>query len=264
MNKIIEGLASLVETWKNSGNFVYQSVGCIAAILTIVTIYTGGQRPNESMANFMRSMGVSGAGDWFDYGLPSFLAQPGSHIKHVLAFSAGMVVLAMLTMPFVSARRGNWPIEAQVYGLLGSRIACSAWILLMFAAQFGTLVPAAAWLRSRVTTVASAVLITALVGVILVMALFCVVFAAKIENRQKYCSGSDVFNPLKVLIYFSLVVLMGVLSLIFVVLRPILSALSWLLETESDSMRESRARELSGETRLLQPTGAKLPSEISH
>ena len=263
MNKVIEGLASLIETWKNSGNFIYQSVGCIAAILTIVTIYTGGQRPNESMANFMRSMGASGAGDWFDYGLPPFLAQPDPHINHVLAFFAGMIVLALLVMPFVGIRRDNWTIEAQVYGLLGSRIACSAWVLLMFAAQFGTLAPAAAWLRSRVTTVVSAVLVIALVSAILMMALFCVVFAFKIGNCKK-CSGSDFFNPLKVLIYFSLVVLAGIASLIFVVLRPILTALSWLLEIESDGMRESRVRESSEETRPLQPTGAKLPSEISH
>ena len=247
MIETIKAVPGLIKDWTTNSDLVYQLVGCGAGLLTIVA-YIGQQRPSETMAGLMRVAGATGVAEWFESGLPPVVAQPDTRTSHTLVVVAGLVVLILLVKPFFNARRDDWPIDLQARGILGARGACTAWMLLMLAAQFGSLTWVATWLLSQALAVVAVMAVIALIGGLLFLA------ASRLTLHHLMNTAGGWIS--QALAGMGAVVIMTLVALAYVVIGPVFSVTSWLLTTESDVCVEAKRRVARELASRRQPAGA--------
>lgn len=239
-------LLGLIKDWKTSSDPVYQWVACGAGILT-VSAYIEQQRPSEFMAGTMRFIGAGPAAVWFESGLPPVVAQPNVGASHIVLGVAGLAVLTMLVRPFINARRDEWPVDLQAAGLLGARGACTVWILLLIAAQLGSLDRVPIWLWSvlpdGIMVIAIAILVTGLFYLI--------------TRRFWTRSSSEAFGRrLSWLVAgAAVVVAMTLCALLLAVIGPLVSLVSWLFSTESDAHNDTKTYVAEIRAQCESPTG---------
>lgn len=253
MIETVKNVPGLIKDWKTNSDLIYQLVGCLAGVLTIVA-YVREQRPSEVLAAAMYAIGASGVGGWFESSLPPLLAEPNVVASRQLANLSILAVLAMLIMPFYKDRPDDRSVELQAQGLLGSRAAVTTWVLLMFAAQLGSIV----W-------VVELLLFLIKVAVI-------VMFAAIVVGKLAYAAASR-FGMLSLVDLLrarlgptvksaSAVLIMTIIALAFTVMGPFINAAFWFFTTESDAYADKQRRaerKLNhahlGHTAARRPTG---------
>ncbi len=233
MLEAVNALPSLIKEWKANRDFLYHLIVCGAALLTIAA-YISEKRPSEVLAGIMWLVGASNVASWFETGLPPLVAQPDAHVNQIFAALAGLTVVLLVIMPFFNAKRDDWPIELQAQGILGARAAYTAWLLLMIAAQFGSLKWIPTWVLNQALSIFNIAVILVLIGGVLFFA------AHRLGLDQVTSTACELIS--KGFIGLSAVLLMTALALVFAAISPLFSASAWLLSTESDAHMETKRR----------------------
>ncbi len=249
MIEAIRALPELIKDWKVSRNQVYQHVGCIAGILTIAA-YFREQRPSEVLADLFIAAGAHRIGAWLESELPPFLAQPDAQANHTLVQLAGVTVLLMLMMPFHNARRNESHVDIQAMGLVEARAASTTWVLLVIAAQFGSIQWSISWLIDT----GRAIGVTMVVGSFVLLAVYLV--AQRLWMHDLLEAVGD--GLAGVISHGTAVIAMTFFALVFVVIGPLFFLGRWLLSTQSDAHYESEQQIAKRRAERKIPTGATL------
>ncbi len=136
-----KAVADAIKTWRESGDRLYQLVAGVVAPLVVVAAATGA-RPSEAVAALARSLGLSSLAAALTRDAPPYLAATSPRVS-AAAMSAVLVLFAMMVIvPLWRGRRAEGVdfFEYQLR-LVGSRVACTAWLLMLAAAQSGDIRP---------------------------------------------------------------------------------------------------------------------------
>ncbi len=248
VNEVGGMLLALIKDLKIGRDSVYQWLGCVAGILMIVAS-TRDQRPNEVLSGVFRGIGAHSIGEWFETSLPPVLTQPNSSANHLFIGIAFLAVVSMLAMPFFSARKNEWHLDFQAAGLLGARAPSTAWISLMFAAQFGSLQWAYGWLYSLSWVLGAVIVVLAVILLVTYLAI------CKLQIQ-------DLFVPvvgtlLRCGAQAGVVVTATAFALILVVAGPLLGFALWLFSTVSEAHYEAQCRIAQKRSERKVASGAK-------
>lgn len=248
MNEVISMLLTLIKDRKIRRDLIYRWTACVAGILTIVSTIRE-QFPSEVLSGVFRGIGAHSIGEWFETSLPPVLTQPNSSVSHLFIGIAFLAVVSMLAMPFFSARKNEWDLDFQVAGLLGARAPSTAWISLMFAAQFGSLQWAYGWLYSLSWVLGAIIVVLA----VILLVTYLVICKLQIQElfvpvvRALLGCGAQA----------GVVLTTTAFALIFVVAGPLLGLAMWLLSTVSDAHREVQHRIAQKRSEREVASGAK-------
>lgn len=248
MIEVIRTLPSIIKDWKVGRDVIYQHLGCVAGILTIVA-YIRQQRPSEVLAELFNGVGAHRIGAWFETSLPVFIAQPNPVANHLFMRVAGIAVIFMLVMPFLNARKNETGLDFQAAGLLGARAPSTVWLSLMFAAQFGSLQWGISWLLSLIW-----VLVTVFV-ILLIILLVAYLAICKLQIQELFV---PVLRALwRCGAHSGVVLTIAAFALIIVVAGPLLGFVVWLFSTVSDAHYEAQRRIEQRRAERAAPSGAK-------
>lgn len=143
----------------------------------------------------------------------------------------------------------EWDLGFQAAGLLGARAPSTAWVSLMFAAQFGSLQWAISWLLSLIW-----VLVTVFV-ILLVVLLVAYLVICKLQIQELFV---PVVRALLLCgAQAGVVLATTAFALIIVVVGPLLGLAMWLLSTVSDAHREVQHRIAQKRAERKVASGAK-------
>lgn len=248
MTEAIKMLPTLFKDWKVSRDVIYQHLGCVAGILTIVA-YIRKQRPSEVLAELFNGAGAHNVGAWFETSLPVFIAQPNPVASHFFMRFAGITVIFMLVMPFLNARKNEISLDFQAAGLLGARAPSTVWVALMLAAQFGSLQWGISWLLSLIW-----VLVTVFV---ILLAVLLVVYLVSCKLEIQHLLAPVVRALWRCGAHANVVLSIVAFALILVVAGPLLALALWLFSTVSDAHDEAQRRIERRRTERAAPSGAK-------
>lgn len=233
VNEVISMLLTLIKDWKISRYSIYRWIGCVAGILMIAASIRD-QRPNEVLSGVFRGIGAHSIGEWFGTSLPPVLTQPNSSANHLFIGIAFLAVVSLLAMPFFSAQKNEWDLGFQASGLLGARAPSTAWISLMFAAQFGSLQWAYGWLYSLARVLGAVIVVLAII-----LLVTCVVIC-KLQIQELFVPV--VRALLGCGAQAGVVLTTTAFALIFVVAGPLLGFALWLFSTVSEAHYEAQCR----------------------
>lgn len=233
MLEAVKAVPSLVKGWKTSSNLIYEWLAAAAAALTIVSCLEV-QRPSDVLAEAMPRSGAKAASEWLLSNLPPVLARPDANVQYIVLTAAGVLILVMLTVPLITARRENWPVEIQARGLIGARAASTFWVLLMVAVQLGSIDWVLVAARSAVGTI---------MGVFVVLVIVVAVLSLAVR-RLDFCEFvSPAVRALGRAAYaMSVTALMTIFALSIAAAGPLFWLIAWCAATESESHRDIKRR----------------------
>jgi len=141
----IKSAVELIEKWPTVGDRLYFVAGSLASLVAIVAIAED-ERPSELMGELSDAIGVRPVARWLGTDAPPFLASQSLAVQEaclsgVSAFVAIMIVGTVTRAPFYPD-----PIY-DVPRLVGSRATATTWILILVAAQQGSVRPVLDGLR---------------------------------------------------------------------------------------------------------------------
>ncbi|OMH36999.1 hypothetical protein BGP79_14930 [Tersicoccus sp. Bi-70] len=239
-----------MRSWQDNREQVYNVVATLAATLVISATVTG-SRPSDVVAAVADSVGLTSVDVWLRSGAPPFISASMRQLHDGMVIATVLLFVFMALVPVMQTRHDDEQLLGlRLIRLLGSPAASTLWILLLIAAQHGSLrSDLAAW-RSTLSAIAA----WAVAGVILA----CVAYASARRSRAQ-----DLIRPLLAApIRASWRLLLGAsTALIAVLLAAIafpLAVASWMCALESDSARRSRRQADETLAQLWQPpSGAK-------
>ncbi len=242
--KIVSGL---LKEWKFNGDSIYELVSCCAGLLTIAA-YLSDERPSEVLAGSMRSLGANSIAEWFDSGLPPLVAHPDAVKSYFFLFLAGGWLLTLIGKPLSGARRDRCSVDRKARGVIGSRGSYFMWLLLMAAAQFGSLQWISAWFLSPIPMIFGAAVLAMLVGGYLFYA------AYRLRKDQvTSVAGEWVSRALGDL---RSVVLTTMLALVYAAIGPLARIAEWLLATDRNEYADVEERSIGEPAAPRTPTVA--------
>lgn len=229
MLEAVKAVPSLVKGWKTSSNLIYEWLAAAAATLAIVSCL-GARRPSDVLAEAMHRAGAKSASEWLLSNLPPVLAWPDANAQYIVLMAEGLLIIVMLTVPLITARRDDLPVEIQARGLIGARAPSTFWVLLMVAVQFGSIDWVLVAARSIVDTIMGVLAVMAIVTAVLYLVVrrldFCEFLAPAVRalGRAAYS--------------MSVTMLMTIFAICIAVAGPFSWLIEWFAATESESHRD--------------------------
>ncbi|MCQ4619196.1 hypothetical protein KBX10_08935 [Corynebacterium sp. CCUG 59401] len=219
-------LSDIIKELKSGGDFLFQLVGFVAAVTTLIALYRR-QTPTQVWASAVEMLGAQKVGDKLENELPLIL-DPDKLSGNIFLLLSALTVLSMSIAPFFKAKEDNWRIIEQARGLLGCRAASSFWILLLAAAQFVTPTHVPLWV----------------IGCGCVLTLLYLLGGSFILMSTNPAPEGDLkpedYSYQHGLRDLSWVLSMVVLALIFVIAGPIFIAVLWLCSVERETLRKTK------------------------
>ncbi len=223
MLEAVKVVPGLLKEWRFNGDSIYELVSCCAGLLTIAAYLTG-ERPSEVLAGSMQSLGANSVAEWFDSGLPPLVAHPDAVKSYFFLSLAGGWLLTLIGKPLSDAGRDSCIVDRKARGVIGSRGSYFMWLLLMTAAQFGSLQWIPTWFLSPIPMIFGAAVLAVLVGGYL----FYTAYRLR-KDQITSVAGEWVSRALRDL---RSVVLTTMLAVVYAAIGPLARIAEWLLATD--------------------------------
>ncbi|WP_162933771.1 hypothetical protein [Actinomyces lilanjuaniae] len=231
MNLVKEAAMKVLSYWSKKSE-LYLWCACGAAMLAVIA-YVVEERPTDVLAVMFREAGAQSISRWLVHDLPPLVAHENVGYGRVFESLACLSVVWMGVAPVVRCVSEETGVYFEAEGIVESRASGTVWIFLLIAAQFSS----ANAVADRIFYFCAVVLGVFMVGVVAWFALWL------IHRRAPY------YETGRVLDYFgvigSVAVRIGaivVVALLFAAVGPLIRAVVWLENAESDSRSEAKRR----------------------